>query len=128
MRRIEKQSKRMGMMVEELLELARLGEGRQPESAPVDLARVASDAIADGSAVPAVVDEGPGLPDGEIERVFEPFYRADPSRTRDTGGAGLGLAIVAAIVEAHGGTVAAASPPGAGATFSVRLPLAAAET
>jgi two-component system OmpR family sensor kinase len=188
MRRIEEESKRMGVMVEELLVLARLGEGRQPESAPVDLARVMGDAVADaraaapdreisleaaeapdgspaavtvmgddhqlrqvvanllsnarehtpagtpvhvslaaaddGQAVLAVADEGPGLPDGETEKVFEPFYRADPSRTRDTGGAGLGLAIVAAIVEAHGGTVAAASPPGTGATFSVRLPLA----
>jgi two-component system OmpR family sensor kinase len=84
-------------------------------------------AAADGQAVLAVADEGPGLPGGETEKVFEPFYRADPSRTRDTGGAGLGLAIVAAIVEAHGGTVAAASPPGGGATFSVRLPLAAAQ-
>jgi len=187
MRRIEEESKRMGVMVEELLVLARLGEGRQPESAPVDLARVVSDAVADaraaapdreisleaagapdgspaavtvmgddhqlrqvvanllsnarehtpagtpvrvslsavdGKAVLAVADEGPGLPDGEAEKVFEPFYRADPSRTRDTGGAGLGLAIVAAIVEAHGGTVAAASAPTAGATFTVSLQIA----
>jgi len=74
-----------------------------------------------------VADEGPGLPDGEAKKVFEPFYRADPSRTRDTGGAGLGLAIVAAIVAAHGGSVTAASEPGAGATFRVRLPLAATQ-
>jgi len=56
--------------------------------------------------------------------VFEPFYRADKSRARQSGGAGLGLAIVAAIVEAHGGTVAAASQPGEGPTFTVRLPIA----
>ena len=180
MRRIEEESKRMGVMVEELLVLARLGEGRQPEREPVDLTRIVSDAVADaraaapdreisldaangtivmgddhqlrqvlanllanarehtpagtpvhvtltaadGQAVLAVADEGPGLPAGEADKVFEPFYRADPSRTRETGGAGLGLAIVAAIVEAHGGTVAAASEPNVGATFTVRLPIA----
>jgi signal transduction histidine kinase len=54
--------------------------------------------------------------------VFERFYRGDPSRSRDHGGAGLGLAIVAAIVEAHGGEVAVESTPGAGTTFRVTLP------
>jgi signal transduction histidine kinase len=58
------------------------------------------------------------------ERVFERFYRADPSRARATGGAGLGLAIVAAVAEAHGGTVSAESEPGAGSTFRIALPLA----
>ena len=55
--------------------------------------------------------------------MFEPFYRADKSRARQSGGAGLGLAIVAAIVAAHGGEVRLDTAPGAGATFTVTLPL-----
>jgi two-component system, OmpR family, sensor kinase len=179
MRRIEEESQRMGVMVEELLVLARLGEGREPERAAVDLARVVGDAVSDAratdverpigleapeglevvgddhqlrqvvanllsnalrhtpagtpvhvrlgargqEAVLTVADEGPGLAADVAARAFEPFYRADPSRTRETGGAGLGLAIVAAIVHAHGGEVALETAPGAGATFTVRLPL-----
>jgi two-component system, OmpR family, sensor kinase len=189
MRRIEEESRRMGVMVDELLLLARLDEGREPEREPVDLARVVADAVSDaraaepgrdisleapaelvvtgdehqlrqvvanllgnarkhtppacpvhvrlrakapdaaqvaggGEAVLEVADEGPGLTPEVAAKVFEPFYRADKSRARQSGGAGLGLAIVAAIVEAHGGTVALQTAPGAGATFSVRLPLA----
>jgi two-component system OmpR family sensor kinase len=60
----------------------------------------------------------------EVERVFERFFRADPSRARASGGVGLGLAIVAAVAEAHGGSVGAASEPGKGATFRVSVPLA----
>ena len=158
MRRIEEESKRMGVMVEELLVLARLGEGREPERLPVDLARVVDDCrercarrragardragaaprprtcwatttssarssttssatpcgtprprprirvlltASDGYATLAVADDGPGLEPDVAARVFEPFFRADRSRARETGGAGLGLAIVAAIVEAH---------------------------
>ena len=179
MRRIEEESKRMGVMVEELLVLARLGEGREPEKLPVDLARVVDDAVndarasapardivlerpetadvlgddhqlrqvahnllnnavrhtpdqaqirvlvsaRDGYATLAVADDGPGLEPDVAAQVFEPFYRADRSRARETGGAGLGLAIVAAIVEAHGGTVRLDTAPGAGATFTVTLPL-----
>ena len=59
-----------------------------------------------GEAVLEVADEGPGLEPEVAAKVFEPFYRADGSRARQSGGAGLGLAIVAAIVEAHGGHVA----------------------
>ncbi|WP_242659092.1 sensor histidine kinase [Thermostaphylospora chromogena] len=73
-----------------------------------------------------VADEGPGLDAEQAERVFERFYRADTSRTRTekaSGGAGLGLAIVAALVEAHGGTVTVETAPGQGATFRVQLPL-----
>jgi two-component system OmpR family sensor kinase len=179
MRRIEDESRRMGVMVDELLRLARLGEGREPERAPVDLAQIIADTVSDagvedpgrtiavdgpealvvtgdetqlrqvvanlvGNALrhtPAgtpiavrwrtaggwaeleVADEGPGMEAEDAARVFEPFYRADPSRTRQTGGTGLGLAIVAAIVEEHGGTVALETSPGAGAAFRVRLPL-----
>ena len=60
----------------------------------------------------------------ELERVFERFFRADPSRSRASGGVGLGLAIVAAVAEAHGGSVDASSEPGCGATFRITLPLA----
>jgi two-component system OmpR family sensor kinase len=74
----------------------------------------------EGTAVLRVEDDGPGIDPAETSSIFLPFYRSDPSRTRASGGAGLGLAIVAAIVEAHGGTVAAR--PGPGGTFEVRLP------
>ncbi|MCQ0016302.1 ATP-binding protein [Actinomadura madurae] len=75
------------------------------------------------AAVVAVADQGPGLSPEQAERVFERFYRADDARSRDHGGAGLGLAIVAALVAAHEGTVEADSAPGEGATFRVVLPL-----
>ena len=176
----------MGVMVDELLLLARLGEGRKPEREPVDLARVVADAVGDaraadagraisldapaelvvtgdehqlrqvvanllgnarkhtppdcpvhvrmlreagstGEAVLEVADEGPGLAPEVAAKVFEPFYRADKSRARQSGGAGLGLAIVAAIVAAHGGSVALETQPDKGATFSVRLPLASSQ-
>ena len=68
-----------------------------------------------------VADEGPGMAEGDAERVFERFYRADASRTREAGGTGLGLAIVASLVAAHGGTVDLQTAPGKGASFSVRL-------
>ena len=78
---------------------------------------------ANDEAVVEVADDGPGLNDEQRSRVFERFYRADPSRSRLKGGAGLGLSIVNAIVTAHGGTVRAISLPGQGASFSVHLPL-----
>ncbi len=169
----------MTLLVEDLLLLARLDEGRPLEREPVQLERVVEDAVetaravdperpialslepaavvgdrtrlrqvidnllsnvrahtpagskvdvrlstSNGSAVVAVADSGPGLGDGDAERVFERFYRADESRSRASGGVGLGLAIVAAVAEAHGGSVAAASAPGRGATFTVSVPLA----
>ena len=76
-----------------------------------------------GEAVIQVADDGPGLTQEQAGRVFERFYRADKSRSRGHGGAGLGLSIVAAIVEAHGGSVSAAPSTGGGAVFTVRLPL-----
>jgi two-component system OmpR family sensor kinase len=74
-------------------------------------------------AVVVVTDRGPGLPEDQASRVFERFFRSDPSRSRSHGGAGLGLSIVDAIVEAQGGSVAAESAPGRGMTITVRLPL-----
>lgn len=73
----------------------------------------------------SLTDTGPGLPPDALGLVFDRFYRADPSRSRRSGGSGLGLAIVAAIIEAHGGTVAAANVPGGGAQITVRMPAAA---
>lgn len=70
-----------------------------------------------------VIDEGPGIPAELHELVFAPFFRADPSRSRETGGLGLGLAIVSRIAEAHAGSVALASSPGRGARFTLSLPL-----
>lgn len=67
-----------------------------------------------------VTDAGPGIPPDALPHVFERPYRADPSRSRASGGSGLGLSIVDAIVRAHGGSVTAANTPGA--TFTVTLP------
>jgi two-component system OmpR family sensor kinase len=69
-----------------------------------------------------VADSGPGMSRADAARAFERLYRADPSRARANGGAGLGLAIVAAIVVAHGGRVELWTAPGAGARFRVLLP------
>jgi two-component system, OmpR family, sensor histidine kinase CiaH len=77
----------------------------------------------DGSAVVAVSDTGIGIPPEALGQVFERFYRADEARTRDSGGAGLGLAIARKLVDEHGGRIAAASTPGEGSTFTVTLPL-----
>jgi signal transduction histidine kinase len=73
------------------------------------------------SAVVTVEDSGPGIPADELPRIWERLYRGDRSRT--TRGLGLGLSLVKAIVEAHGGAVGASSTPGAGTRFEVRLPL-----
>jgi two-component system OmpR family sensor kinase len=180
MRRIEDEAARMGILVDDLLLLARLDQGRPLERAPVDLVPLVVDAVTDlqaldpgrpvrldhpdtlvvagdearlrqvagnllenarqhtppGTAVHVrlaregdravleVADEGPGLPAGAAERVFERFYRADPARSRVTGGAGLGLSIVAAITAAHGGSVQAGGRNGdPGARFTVTLPV-----
>ncbi|RIH81159.1 Signal transduction histidine-protein kinase BaeS [Calidithermus terrae] len=70
-----------------------------------------------------VRDTGPGIPPEDLPHVFERFYRADKARTRESGGSGLGLAIAKALVEAHGGRIAARNAPGGGAVLEVRLPL-----
>jgi two-component system OmpR family sensor kinase len=72
-----------------------------------------------------VADTGPGLTDEQAEHAFERFYRADQSRARTAGGAGLGLSIVAAVTESHGGHASAGAAPGGGAVFTIELPLAA---
>lgn len=77
-----------------------------------------------GEAVLSVIDTGPGIGAEHLPHLFERFYRVDKARSRDHGGAGLGLAIVEALVKAHGGSVAVSSVVGRGTTFTVRLPVA----
>jgi len=72
----------------------------------------------------SVSDDGPGIPDEDLSRVFERFYRVDKSRARDPGGTGLGLAIVKHLIELHGGTVKAENRPSGGARFTMTLPVA----
>jgi two-component system OmpR family sensor kinase len=180
----------MGMLVDDLLLLARLDDERPMTFAPIDLTVLAADAVQDakaldpsraitlhglngelqpttvegdearlrqvltnlvgnavnhtppgtplevavgsrdsGRALLEVRDHGPGVDPAAARRVFERFYRADPSRMRGHGGGnGLGLAIVAAIVNAHHGKVGVAQTPGGGATFVVDLPTANSQT
>ena len=69
----------------------------------------------------AIDDEGPGIPDDELPRVFQPFYRVEDSRSRDTGGTGLGLAIAQSIVQAHGGELTLVNRPGGGLRACIKL-------
>jgi signal transduction histidine kinase len=70
------------------------------------------------------VDDGPGVPEEDLSRLFDRFWRGDPARTRATGGSGLGLAIARHIVEAHGGRIWAEPTPGGGLTVVFTLPTA----
>ncbi|KRB44676.1 MAG: ATP-binding protein [Pseudomonadota bacterium] len=83
-------------------------------------ARVYSDAV---SVIVEIEDDGPGIPPDEVERVFEPFYRREPSRSRQTGGIGLGLAVVRSIARGHGGDVMLINRQGGGLTARVQLPI-----
>jgi two-component system OmpR family sensor kinase len=182
--RIEHHATRMGILVDDLLLLARMDQQRPLESRPVDLLALATDAVVDArvtapdhllrlktaqgfeppvvigdevrlrqvlgnlitnavthtpagtdvvvsvrtegdKAMLEVADDGPGMSEEDAARVFERFYRTDPSRARALGGSGLGLSIVAALVAAHGGEVALSTVEGKGATFTVTLPRAA---
>ncbi len=179
MGRIEAEAERMGVLVEDLLLLAKLDQGRPLEHEPVDVAATAQEMVDDhrllhpewpitfddgapvvvsgdaarlrqaignllanarahtppgtpvavrvardgDAAVIEVADRGPGVPDELADRVFERFVRADESRTRASGGAGLGLAIVSAIAEAHGGRAELVRPADGGATFRIRVPV-----
>jgi len=176
--RIESESRRMGLLIEDLLTLARLGQTQPLRIGPVDLAQIVRDAAADHAAIDPlrpvdvelpgevvlqadeerltqvitsllanvrvhtpegtetsvvvlaaaesvaieVTDDGPGIPEAALSQVFGRFYRADPSRSRMSGGAGLGLSIVQAIVGAHGGTVAATRTPAGGTRITIELP------
>jgi signal transduction histidine kinase len=76
----------------------------------------------DGHVEVVVTDTGPGIASEDLPRVFEPFFRADRARSRDRGGAGLGLAVTRATVRAHGGDVTCESAPGTGTTITIRVP------
>ena len=86
-------------------------------------ARVAVTAPEAGIATITVEDDGPGLPPDQLERVFDPFYRVEDSRNRETGGTGLGLPIARNIFRAHGGDVVLANRAGGGARAIVTLPV-----
>ncbi len=77
----------------------------------------------DGNAEVSVADQGIGIPERDLERIFERFYRVDPARSRATGGTGLGLAIVKHVMAAHNGKVTVRSVEGAGSTFTLFIPL-----
>ncbi len=74
----------------------------------------------------SVIDDGQGIPEGQLEHIFDRFTRGDAGMTQRVGGTGLGLAISKSLVELHGGTIAAESTPGSGSSFSFRLPAARA--
>jgi signal transduction histidine kinase len=110
---------RLAVALDALLEnaVAHTGEGDRIE---------VSTRVADGYAVLAVADSGCGIPAGELERIFRRFARAQPGRSREAGGFGLGLPIVPAIAEAHHGSIRVDSTGGHGATFEMLMPLAPA--
>ena len=112
-----------------------LGDRRQIEMAISNLVENAINYSPDGTRVAvalrrqddlaeiSISDQGVGIPEKDIERIFERFYRVDPARSRATGGTGLGLSIVKHVVNNHGGDISVWSVEGAGSTFTIRLPL-----
>ena len=91
-----------------------------PENTRVSISGRAVDGLVEIS----VTDQGIGISETDLERIFERFYRVDPARSRETGGTGLGLAIVKHICASHGGECTVWSKPGEGSTFTLRLPAA----
>ena len=75
-----------------------------------------------GKALVSVTDSGPGIPEQDLSKVFDRFYRVDQARNRNDGGSGLGLSIVKSLCEAHGGRVELQSTAGRGCVFTVYLP------
>jgi len=97
----------------------------QPEASPDPPIPQSPDRPTPEWAEIAVRDTGVGIPAESLPRIFERFYRVDDARSREAGGTGLGLCIARTIAEAHGGRIEVESVPGAGSTFTARLPLAA---
>jgi two-component system OmpR family sensor kinase len=94
---------------------------------PVGTTATVSVLTSDSEVAIAVMDDGPGVGDEDLHRLFDRFFRVDPSRSRERGGSGLGLSIAAAIVRAHRGRITAGHTPGGGLTVTVVLPLAPTE-
>ena len=90
-----------------------------PDKTKVTVSTIASNGIVEIT----VVDQGIGISETDITRVFERFYRVDPARSRETGGTGLGLSIVKHVIGNHGGEVSVWSSEGVGSTFVIRLPI-----
>ena len=84
-------------------------------------ARIAIDATPTAIEI-TIDDEGPGIPESELKRVLEPFYRVEQSRSRETGGVGLGLAIALSAVQAHGGELTLSNRPTGGLRARISLP------
>ena len=84
---------------------------------------VRGEQAANGVVAVRVADTGPGVPEEELPKIFDAFYRVDTSRTRETGGVGLGLSIVKTCVETCGGTVTAHNQPGGGLEVTIYLPV-----
>lgn len=91
---------------------------------PGSVATCRAAVVGDGEVSVAVHDNGIGIPENHLDRVFERFYRVDRARSRDSGGTGLGLSIVRNVARTHGGSVSVDSSPGEGSTFEIRLPIA----
>jgi two-component system sensor histidine kinase SenX3 len=89
-----------------------------PDGTNVSITATSENSIVDIS----VTDQGIGIPESAVERIFERFYRVDPARSRQTGGTGLGLSIVKHIVTKHGGEIKVWSVQNVGSTFSILLP------
>jgi signal transduction histidine kinase len=87
-------------------------------------ARVALEVTGDGFEI-VIDDDGPGIPEADFERVFAPFVRLEESRSQETGGIGLGMAIARSIVRGHGGDITLANRPGGGLRAIIHLPRAA---
>jgi signal transduction histidine kinase len=115
---------RLGQILRNLIENALVHAPGSPvrieAGTPAD--RAAGERSDDALVELAVTDEGPGIAPEHVPFVFDRLYRADPSRTRATGGAGLGLAIVRELVEAHGGRVGVERTPAGGARVWLTLP------
>ncbi len=90
-----------------------------PENTNVSI----STTIEGGIVTISVADQGIGIPESDLERIFERFYRVDPARSRETGGTGLGLSIVKHVATKHGGDITVWSSPNVGSTFALRLPI-----
>ena len=89
-----------------------------PSGSAIELAAACSDAVVRVT----VADRGPGIPDSDLTRIFERFYRVEDARARDPGGTGLGLAIVKHLIGLHGGSVRATNRDGGGTLFTIELP------